>query len=399
MAQPRSAQHWTWYLVGAATWFLSFGLSGVIVPALVTQELGLDARSLALAQMSLQIPTVALILVGGAVADRGDRRTLLIGLHCAAAMCAALLAFGVRSGALSLTLVAAYAAGLGVLSAFVLPARDALLSDVARGSLIRAVSFLTLAQWVMQAIGSLLGRLGTSVGLVPLIALQAAVLLAGVPAFARLPRRVRAADESARAIGLGELLEGVGEVVRSRVLGPVALLSMAIGTLFIGPFQVVFPLLVRDYYHGNMADLALVFATFPLGTITGSLFVLARGLKWKGAAQLGALGAGALCMGALGLGLPFWGALATVFLFGLGGALFVNAGRTLFQEHAPPAHRGRVLSVYTLATMGAAGILGAPLSSFLEGRFGPLGACTCAGALMLAVVASFLAFSDVRRLT
>jgi MFS family permease len=112
-------------------------------------------------------------------------------------------------------------------------------------------------------------------------------------------------------------------------------------------------------------------------------------VRRKGRAQLAALASGSLCMGALGLGLPFRGALVAVFAFGAGAAVFMNASRTLFQEKAPPAHRGRVLSVYSLATMGASGVVGAPLSGLVVSHFGPLAACALSGAATLAVVIGF----------
>jgi MFS family permease len=387
---PEASSAWTWYVVAAGAWFLSFGLNGVIVPALVTQELRAGGAEMALAQMSNQVPAMLFVLVGGAVADRVDRRRLMMSLHVVAAALVLGLALGVHGGLLSLPLVIAYGIGMGTVSAFLMPARDALLSDVATGKLMRAVSVLTMTQWGMQALGNLAGRLETPAGIVPLIALQALVLLAGAPALARMPRRAPGAPAKRDTLSLHELLEGVREVVRSPVLGPVALLAMALGVLFIGPFLVVFPLLVRDFYGGDRGDLSLLYACFPVGIIASSMLILARGgVRRRGRAQLVSLGVGALCMLALGIGLPFWGALATVFVFGLGAAVFMNASRSSFQEKAPAAHRGRVLSVYSLSTMGASGIVGAPLFGALLGPVGPLHACSVSGAAMLGIIAVF----------
>jgi len=309
------------------------------------------------------------------------------------------LALGVHGGALSMPLIVAYGASMGTVSAFLMPARDALLSDVSDGNLMRAVSVLTMTQWSMQALGSFSARIGASVGLVALIAIQAAVLLAGAPAIARLPRRARSDSPKRAVLSFAEFAAGVGEVARSPVLGPVALLAVALGLLFIGPFLVVFPLLVRDYYGGDLADLSLLFGCFPLGIIASSAWILARGgVRRKGVAQLVSLAIGALCMISLSLGVPFPVALVIVFLFGLGGAMFMNASRTLFQEKAPPAHRGRVLSVYSLATMGASGLLGAPLSGLFVTHFGALAACRVSGMAMVAVIGSVLAFTRFREL-
>ena len=53
----------------------------------------------------------------------------------------------------------------------------------------------------------------------------------------------------------------------------------------------------------------------------------------------------------------------------------MTASRTLFQERANPATRGRVLSVYSLATMVAGGVMGAGLAGVLVARIGPLRTC------------------------
>jgi len=376
-----------WYVVGVATWFLSFGLSGVIVPALVTQVLQAGGGSLALVQMSNQAPSMLLILFGGAIADRVDRRALLIGLYLVGAALTAALALGVEQGRLSIPLVIAYGLGMGTLSAFVIPARDALLSEVWGANLMRAVGVLTLTQWGMQAVGNFGASLQKLVGFAPLIALQAGVLLAGVPAFARLPRRVRLPVAQRPKVSLAELGSGIVEVARSRELRPVALLAVALGMFFIGPFLVVFPMIVRDVYHGGTGELGVFIGCFPIGVIVGSLALLARGgLHRKGVAQLAALAVGALCMGVLGLGLPFPVALAANFAFGAGGSVFMTASRTIFQERANPATRGRVLSVYSLATMVSGGVLGSTVAGTLVVHVGPLQTCLFSAVAMAAIV-------------
>src|SRR5262249_11963658 len=114
-------------------------------------------------------------------------------------------------------------------------------------------------------------------------------------------------------------------------------------------------------------------------------------------AQLLALVAGAGFLGIVSLGLPFWGALAAVCGQGMGSAIFTNAGRTVFQEQAPPSHRARVLSVYMFGFMGAAGLIGAPLSGILVERVGPLATCAVAGGTMIVVVACAFLFTNIAR--
>jgi hypothetical protein len=193
--------------------------------------------------------------------------------------------------------------------------------------------------------------------------------------------------------------QGVREVVRSPMLLPVLLLATAVGVLFIGPFMVVSPILVRDYYGGDVAQLAMLSTAFPLGTILGSVAILWRGrIRRKGAAQLISLVAGSGCLGMVSLGLPFWGTLAAICAWGMGSAVFANAGRTVFQEQARPSHRARVLSVYMLGFMGTAGLIGAPLSGVLVEHVGPLATCAVASGAMVVVAAFAFLFTGVAQM-
>jgi hypothetical protein len=295
-------------------------------------------------------------------------------------------------------LLIAYALCIGTVSAFVMPARDALLSEVAGENMMRAVTAMTLVQWSSQAAGALVGGSARWIGTVPALGLLVATYLAGAPTLARLAPAPPRAGAPHAALRLADLGVGVREVLRSPQLRPVVILVAAVGSLFMGPMLVVLPLLIRDYYGGDVAQLGLLQMCFPIGTILGSLALLARGgIRRKGLAQLGALTFGCACLGAIGFGLPLWGTLVAVVLWGLGAALFMNAGRTIFQERAPAAQRGRVLSVYMLGFMGASGLVGAPLSGFLVGWIGPLATCFATSLAMLAVVGVVFATTEIRR--
>jgi MFS family permease len=391
------ARGFPWYVAGVGTWFGGFGMQQVLFSWLVVGELQAEARWVGVAQSASMIPSFLLILLGGALADRLDRRRLLIRLHLLAGALAVGLVAAVAGGALSLGLLIGYALAIGSVSAFVMPARDALLSEVAGADMMRAVTTMTLVQWGAQAAGSLVGGSARWIGTVPALGLLAASYLAGAPTLARLAKAPLPGVPHAR-MRLSDLGIGVREVLRSPLLRPVALLSAAVGALFMGPMMVVFPLLVRDYYGGDVAQLGLLQMCLPIGTILGSFALLARGgIRRKGLAQIVSLVSGAACLGSVGFGLPLWGTLFAVVLWGSGAAVFMNAGRTVFQEQAPPAVRGKVLSVHMLGFMGASGLVGAPVSGLMVGWLGPLATCFAASATMLAVVALVAATTEILR--
>ena len=386
-----------WFIGGVGSWFTAFGMHGVLFAWLVVSVLELDERWVGITQSTTMLPSIGLVLLGGVLADRLDRRVLLIRLHVLAGLAGFSLAFAVSQGWLSLPLLIGYGLLIGTVQAFVMPARDALLSDVTRSDMMRAVTGLNLAQWGFQAVGAALGSTARWIGAVPALCIPPVTLLLGSLLFARLPATPSRSGPPAPRIRAGDLLVGLRRVVASRALAPTFLLVFAVGSIFAGPFMVVFPLLVRDYYGGGVGQIAILSTTFPLGTILGSLALLARGgIRRKGLAQLVALGAGSCCLAVISLGLPFEGTLVAVLCWGCSGSIFMNAGRTIFQEHAPPAERARVLSTYTLGFMGAAGMVGAPLSGFIVDAVGPLQACAIAAGSMGTIVLLLWLFSSIR---
>ena len=254
------------FLTGVASWFGSFGLHSVLFSTLLVVELGESEVRVGIAQSAIMIPAVVLMLWGGAVADRANQRRLLMALHAAGFVLALSLALALLAGQLSYGLLLAYAVGMGTIQAFVNPTRDAMLSKVVRGDLGGPVAQVNLTQWGSQALGATLGASARWLGTTPLFGAQALILLSGALAFGRLPETPPPQDPKVRAFSLGELTGGIREVLHSPVLRPTWLMTCAVGVLFIGPFMVVFPLMVRDVYGGDVAEISLVSTSFPVGT-------------------------------------------------------------------------------------------------------------------------------------
>jgi MFS family permease len=366
------------------------------------------------------LPSLVFLLFGGATADRSDCRALLTRIYALAALLMAALFVLISIGLLSFPLLIAFALALGTLTAFGMPARDTLLSEVAGSDMMRAVTGLTLAQWGSQAVGNLLGISARWIETAPALCIPALIFASGIVPLRRLPTRaVRAPASEARseakpsggggagyagavpaklAQTLREIGEGLREVAHSPVLRPVMLLVASVGIFFMGPFMVVLPLLVRDHFGGDVAQLSLLGAGFPSGIILGSMLLLARGgLRRKGRAQIFSLFAGSAALASIALGLTLAGTFAAVFVWGVSASVFMNAGRTLFQAAAPPTHRGRVLSIYALGFMGSAP-LGALLSGFLADAAGPLATCAICALAMTALAAGGLVFSGISKL-
>lgn len=389
---------YAWFAAGVVSWYTSWGMNGLVFSWLVVGVLGEEGRWVGFAQSSTLLPALVLLLFGGAVADRVDPRRLLVGLHLAATLPILALSFLLSLGALSLPLLIVYGLILGTFSAFVMPSRDALLSRVAGDDMMRAVTGMTAFQFGGQAVGTLTAGRAESVGVVPVLVVQASVLALGAAATLRVPRQPPRLQGPPRGSALGQIREGLRIISGTPNLRiPVALVFF-VGVLFIGPYMVLFPLLVRHHYGGGAHELALVLMTFPLGAITGSIALRAwGGVRHKGRALLLSLATAATTLVVMGTGLPFPGMVAAALFWGLAGAVFINTSRTLVQSAAPAEARGRVLAGYQVGLVGG-GPVGALLSGFLAERIGPLGTLTAAGLTMLLLVTFVALFTDARRL-
>jgi hypothetical protein len=197
MHSPHSAAHnpeaqFRWYLAGVASWFASFGIQSVVVMYLVTTVIHATPVGVSIAQASMNLPAVALLLVGGAVADHLDNRSVMLALHSLAALPAALLSATVIFGWLSYEWLLVYGLAMGTITAFMMPAREAMLARViiqdGHGAVQRAVTNTLGIQFLSQMVGMAATTFARVTGVAPLLLAQALIQLIGAFAASNLAR-------------------------------------------------------------------------------------------------------------------------------------------------------------------------------------------------------------------
>ncbi len=378
-------------LTAAGSWFVGWGIQMVIYPWLLVSVLEETPARVGAAQMTVTLPSLLFILLGGATADRLEPRRVLAGVHLGAAAGAAVLCAALLSGALSYSLLVIYGFAIGTFQAFGLPARDTQLSHVVTTGMSRAVAGATVTQHAGQIVGAFVAGAAGWAGASPVLGTQMAILAFGAIPALRLPARPPEAGTRAPIV-LAEIVAGLREVSGSPILRPVLIVAVSTGLFYVGPFLVIIPVMVRDVYGGGAPELAVITAMFPLGAVLGGLVIVLRGgIARNGRALAVGQLAGASCMTAIAYGLPFAGTVAAVLGWGVSGALFINAGRTLFQERASPRNRARVLSVYTLGVMGG-GSVGSLLSGYLATFLGLHGALAFDAAVAIVITLAVIAF-------
>ncbi len=395
-----------WYLAGFSPYFAAIGVQSVLYPWILTQVLHERAARVGIAQMLTTLPMLLLVMFGGALADRRELRGHLVRLQCLMGLMPLVLAALLLGARLSYPAIVAVSMMLGALGAFIVPARDAMLSAVGEGRIQQTITAVTGIQFSSQVGGLALGG-GASLlalwiggarnspaGAAPLLVLQGALVFAAAWIATRLPEVPSAVAQPSRN-ALASMLDGIAEVWRSNVIRPVVIMMFATGILYTGVFLVQMPILVRDVYHGGSLRLAALNISFMAGTALTAIFLRRfRPIRRQGRAFILASCVSGVAIALIALRPPFSGMCAIAALWGVSGGIAVMMCRTLVQGAAPPAHRARVLSIFQLGYMG-----GAPFGAFAMGYIIELSGPVYAGLVpalgMIAVLIAARYFSGI----
>ena len=306
---------------------------------------------------------------GGVVADRVDKRRLLITTQMLAGALAVIMGALIASDAVELWMIYTLALALGCVNALDNPARRAFVIEmVGPEYLSNAVSLssalFTAARVVGPAIaGILIGTVGTSW----CFFVNALSYGAAVAAFAAMRRGELLTSEPVPRTK-GQLRAGLRYAWSTPELRTPLVMTAVIGTLAFNS-QVVLALLARETFGGGAATYGQLYAVLSVGAVTGALVTAHRRAASRRflLAAAGAYGF-LLCLAALAPTLPL--ELLVLVPTGAAGVAFVAMANGLLQAHTIPAMRGRVMALFSVAFLGTTPI-GGPIVGYVSETLGP----------------------------
>lgn len=369
------------------TWMQRIGQDWLVL------ELTGSAFALGISMVCQFLPVLVGGVWGGVVVDRVDTRRLLMVTQAAQALLAAALATFALTGTASLPIVYGLAFGLGVVTVFDNPARHTFIAElVSEENIVNAQALSSLVNNAGRLIGpALAGGLIVLVGVgvtfminaVSFVAVMIALWLMDVGALRRRTPVPRAP---------GQARAGLLYVWRNPQLR-LAILLVAVVSVFGQNFRVVFPILASDVFGGDARIYGWLTAALGLGAVAGGFasaaavsvtprrIVLACGAF--GVATLGIAAAPVLAV-----------ALAAVVALGVTNMIFNTLARTLMQLGATPEMRGRVMAIHGLVFLGGTPV-GGPLVGLLCEVWGARVGMLVSG---LACLAGALAVVPIQRL-
>lgn len=385
-----------WYFIGNLGFFMAMQMQ-FLLRGYLGYDLTGSAFALGLVGIAITLPMLLTAPLGGVIADRVNKKTLLILTQLLAAAASVLLALLILADLVRFWHLLAVSLLTGVVFSFNMPARSAIVPLlVPQHKLMNAISLqaggMNLTRIVAPAGGFLIAPLG--VGWVYM--LTAVMFCIAVLCEFRLPKHGLTARGNQTNV-LREFVDGLRYVRREKLV--LLLISVNILVpLFNFPVQQMLPIFAEDIFQKGANGLALLAGMTGLGGLLGAAVSANMGSQpRKGLLMLaGGLTTG-LFMLLFALTPFFLLALVCIAVAGIGQMLFQTTNNTMIQATVPPELRGRVNSLM-LMSFGISPLGVLPITAIADSVGAPATVAGSSAGLMLILLLLFALVKPLRAL-
>jgi len=332
---------------------------------------------------------------GGLIADRVDKRKMLLFTQSAAGTLALVLGVLTMTHSVQLWMVFALAFGLGCVNTVDNPTRQSFVMEmVGTGMITNAVTLNSVVINGARIVGpAIAGVLIGTVGVGPCFIINAASFLAVILSLSLMRRHeLLPVERVVRA--KGQLKDGLRYAWKTPALRTPLLLVTVVGTLAYN-FTVTLSLLASRTFHAGASGFGIMTSCMGAGAVVGGLIAASRSRPTgrRLVAVSFALGATLLTCAVM----PVYPAeLAALVLMGVANIGFIATANTTLQLASAPEMRGRVMALYGVAFLGTTPI-GGPLVGWISQVAGPRAGIGVGGiACVLAAAAALPSLTGVR---
>jgi MFS family permease len=337
-------------------------------------------------------PMLLITLYGGKLADRYDKRVLLLAANIIWTVLALGMGTLVLIDIVTLPIVYVFAVLLGVVAAIETPVRQAFVSEMVGNDLLpNALSLNATAFNAARVLGPAVAGLAVAtfdVG--PVFLINGASYLAALAGLWLMRpadlNRLALADRRAAPPRIVDGLRYVWQ--RSDLLMPISLI-LVIGLVGFN-FQITLAVLAKSVFHTGAAQFGLLTTAHGLGALAGALVSTQRHGRPSARLVLGAAAAFGLFETLAGFAPTFWLVALLLVPTGFFMIFFAQAANQRVQLGTDPAFRGRVMALYVLVFIGTTPV-GGPLLGWWAEQFGPRSAIWVGG--LLSMIAAGVAFA------
>jgi MFS family permease len=363
----------------SGTWMQSVALAWLVL------QLTGSGTALGTVLAAQFLPTLLLAPFGGVIADRFDKRKLIILTQSTAGLLALALGIVTLTGVVELWMVYALAAGFGSVTALDNPSRQTFVMEmVGPDGVSNAVTLNSVVVNAARVIGpAVSGVIIAAFGVGECFVFNAVSYLAVIVAmfFIRSSELYPSARSTRRP---GQLREGFRYVRDTPILRTTIVMLAVVGTLTY-EFSTTLPMLADFTFDAGAGGLATMTALMGLGAVVGGLVVAAASSPTPARLVVvsAAFGATVLLTAAMpSIGLVF----VTMPIVGAASVAMIATSNTLLQLHSEPQLRGRVMSLFSMSLIGSTPI-GGPIVGWIGDHAGPRWALVVGGLGAIAAAA------------
>lgn len=352
LAHESFRKYWLSQIVAlGGNWMQNVGMQ-LVVLSITTSAFAIGAINVVSA-----LPMLLFSLYGGVLADRFDRRRIVIVSLAALGAISALYAFLIGFERLEYWHILVLAAVAGLIAAFELPAQQAFVSElVPKRDLPQAIALNSASFNATRIVGPALAATAISIiGLAGAFIVNIFTLLAPMWTLIGLGKVVPKREVPKQTTsGMDQLRDGMAYVrANDGTFGLIVL--QAVVSFFVSPnLLVLMPLFTTNVLGGSDAWVGYMLSALGAGSLTGAMILL-RGSRLERAAEKRMrFSLTGLCVSMIWLGFSpsVWIAVPGMMIAGLSFSMTNTQLATRLQQTAPEQLRGRVMSLVTLAFNG-----------------------------------------------
>lgn len=371
----------TWFIgalisnIGA--WMQSTALSWTVLTVLTEN----DATAVGI-NMALQFgPQLLLVPVSGLIADKYDRRKVLLVTQSSMGLLALILGVQVTAGVVELWHVQLFALAFGIVQAFDMPARQAFVSElVGQDDIGNAVALNSASFHGARLVGpAVAGVLIALVAPGPVFLINALTFVAMLVSLMRI-RTSELQPNPRGAKGFGDIVQGFRYVRGRGDLLIVFAMAFILGTFGLN-FPIFISTMTRIEFGAEADTFGVLSSAMAIGSVAGALLA-ARSARPRWTFIIGGIGLFVLAsaFAAVAPHIIVFG--AALVMAGFTAQLFMTNANAMVQLTSAPEVRGRVMALYGAVFMGGTPI-GAPIVGWVADAWGPRAGILVASAACL----------------
>ena len=311
-------------------------------------ELKSSALLLGVVEAAFATSMLSFALFGGVVADRFERKRIIQMSQGAASLTAIFIAWSIVTGTITWVHLLGAFMFQGVMFAFMMPARQALIPQlVGKDQLSNAIALDAAGMSVTTMVApAAAGFLYVSFGPEGVYFVIAGMELSAVVLTAFIAKVDSRAVSSSKPM-LGEITAGLSYIWRRPLV--LVLLFIGLGTTLLAfPFRILMPVFVVDVYGRAADSMGLLVALMGLGSLVGALSIASLGKGQRGLLLIAGSFLSGIALLLVSTIPVYFAAVGIMVLLGLGDAARRTINQALIMEQVDDEYRGRVMSVFMM---------------------------------------------------